>query len=104
MNDDGIACLTDFGISSMARGYTSLKYTTVQSFQGTLRWMTPELLCVVAPSSDGSNVDESNVDEDPTVASDWYALAVTMWEVCKSISTDVQQIANSDCSSADLLW
>jgi len=79
INRDGRACLTDFGLSTIA--YVPLLISGVSSSAeslvphnsgGTTRWMSPELL--------DPALSESN-DSRPTKESDCYALGMVVYEV-----------------------
>jgi ribosomal protein L31 len=68
VNHSGWACLTDFGLSSIASlGYTE---STTQGPRGCYRWTAPELLRL--------SMDQSNR---PTKQSDIYAFAMVAIEV-----------------------
>lgn len=69
----GNACLADFGMSAPI--YSSVNSTGTTSFQGTLRWMSPELLSM--DDSDSTELATYGL----TPASDCYALGMLIWEV-----------------------
>ena len=75
VNAAGNACLADFGLSAPV--YSSLNFTGTTSLQGTLRWMSPELLSM----DDSDSVELATYGLTP--ASDCYALAMVIWEVQK---------------------
>ncbi|KAF9784798.1 kinase-like domain-containing protein [Thelephora terrestris] len=68
VNDEGIACLADFGLMTILieNGTISLSATAVSS-AGTVPWMSPELL--------------SGKISKPTPQSDCYALGMVIYEV-----------------------
>lgn len=69
INASGMACLTDFGLSSVL--YNTGTLTNMARSRGTLRWMSPELL---------GNLDQVQDVGQPTEASDIYAVAMVFWE------------------------
>lgn len=70
MDDKGTALLTDFGLMTMT-DLSAFLSATVGSSEGTLRWMSPELLDPDGFGSDGH----------PTRESDRYALGMVIYEV-----------------------
>ena len=67
------ARLGDFGVSILMQHTGGMTGPT--SVQGTLRWMSPELLSCDPLHDNGGN---------PTVASDMYSLAMVFYEVRSS--------------------
>ncbi|CAE6532542.1 unnamed protein product [Rhizoctonia solani] len=64
VSSDGMAKLTDFGLSIMSESSVVFSSTTAKA--GTIRWAAPELLLEESPKSEGSDV---------------YALAMTILEI-----------------------
>lgn len=62
----------------MVMGQSSLGFTSTTSLQGTIRWMSPELL-----GANGAISGQITADS-PTIASDCYALAMTMLEASRT--------------------
>lgn len=67
-----MACLTDFGLSTIL--YNTGTLTKTATSRGTLRWMSPELL---------GHPDQMKDVGKPTEASDIYAVAVVFWEASR---------------------
>lgn len=61
-------------------------FTLSKNAPGTERWMSPELLLPDGGESETENMESSY---QLTEASDRYALAMTMWEVCRHAVTVV---------------
>jgi serine/threonine protein kinase len=72
VNNSGWACLTDFGLSSIAS--FSCTETSAHGPGGSFRWTAPELLCIT----------ESRPSP-PTKKSDIYAFAMITIEVRRAI-------------------
>ena len=72
INDDGHACIADFGLLTIIPDQTSFISTISFAEGGTIRWMSPELL---DPESFGLK------DSRPTNESDCYALGMVIYEV-----------------------
>jgi serine/threonine protein kinase len=67
------ARLADFGLVTILSTFSTQATTVaVDGVKGTTPFMAPELLAVPDPGSDGPR---------PSVSSDIYALAVTLWQV-----------------------
>jgi serine/threonine protein kinase len=74
ISEDRRACLTDFGLATLA--YYTASFTGTSSVRGTLRWMAPELLSAESPDADAGR---------PSVSADVYALAMVIWEVSANV-------------------
>lgn len=74
VNDDGGACLADFGLMSVVLGPETADVTTSTGggTQGTYRWMSPELFY---PDDFGLSKFQ------PTKESDCYAFGMVIYEV-----------------------
>lgn len=68
VNDNGEACLTDFGLTIVL--YHSNTFTSTYTSGGTLRYMAPELL-----------EEKDGFFGMPSEKSDIYAVAMVVWEV-----------------------
>ena len=73
INDHGRACLADFGLAIIIRGFTSSGFDKDKS-KGTPVWMSPE---VCWPDRFGLGTDAR-----PRKESDVYALGTVIYEVC----------------------
>lgn len=67
VDENGVACLADFGLSHIKLQTTTMVSLEPQPFLGAIRWMAPELL-------GGGN---------RSLASDIYSFAMTIYEVRK---------------------
>jgi serine/threonine protein kinase len=76
VDEHRVARLTDFGVATVLYNSSTAATTmTGSGVGGTVRWMAPELH-EVRP--------EDGQCARPSVGSDVYALAITLWEVCYS--------------------
>jgi serine/threonine protein kinase len=73
MDKFGHPRLCDFGLSSITTDFNSVNASSARSGQGTVQWMSPELLN--PPKSFDLKADH------PTKASDMYAFAMVVIEV-----------------------
>lgn len=71
ISDDGYALLSDFGLAGLVDEIAGQEKNTTTT-AGSLRWQAPELLCM----------EEEDLDGTKTLASDIWAFACTVFEVC----------------------
>lgn len=73
INDDGRACLADFGLARVIRGFTSSGLDKANP-KGTFVWMSPEVLFPEKFGREG--------DARPRKEADVYSLGAVIYEVC----------------------
>ncbi len=84
VNDEGIAQLADFGLSTVGDDNETVNSSlSLSSCAGNPRWLAPELLCAGVFNGSGKSTRESDV----------YAFGMTALEVCctTSLSTVVHR-------------
>ncbi|EMD36772.1 hypothetical protein CERSUDRAFT_95042 [Gelatoporia subvermispora B] len=74
VDEDGVACLCDFGISTLTQNIELYTTPTGSPGAGTLRWKAPELM-------EESLDPQGTTHPRHTLGSDIYAFGMTMWEM-----------------------